>query len=68
MRRSDRLRALVDPALDPYARGLLDGIARFAWMKDGTTYVGTTGWTLEQAFESVLRERAYDVSSVGSEP
>ena len=34
---------------EAYVRGLCDGLAAYAHMKDGTYYVGTTGKTLRQA-------------------
>jgi predicted transcriptional regulator len=36
---------------EAYVVGLCDGIRAYAWMKDGTYYVGTTGRTLAQALE-----------------
>lgn len=32
-----------------YDRGFEDGLAAYAWWKDGVCYVGTTGRTLNQA-------------------
>jgi len=32
-----------------YLRGYRDGIRAFAWWRDGVEYVGTCGWTLEDA-------------------
>jgi predicted transcriptional regulator len=37
---------------EAYVKGLEDGIRAYAWMKDGVTYVGTTGRTLAQALEN----------------
>ena len=37
---------------EAYVKGLCDGITAYAWMKDGTYYVGTTGRTLAQALEN----------------
>ena len=37
---------------EAYVRGLEDGIRAYAWMKDGVTYVGTTGRTLGEALEA----------------
>jgi hypothetical protein len=39
-----------------YERGLIDGIRRFSWMKEGTTYVGTTGRTLGDAVDRAITE------------
>lgn len=48
--------------LTPYEQGLVDGIYRYAWMKDGTFFVGTTGKLLgdaiDQAITEYRRERA----------
>jgi hypothetical protein len=32
-----------------YYKGVLEGLWRFAWMRDGVYYVGTTGRTLKEA-------------------
>jgi len=37
---------------EAYVRGLEDGIRAYAWMKDGVSYVGTTGRTLAEALEN----------------
>lgn len=37
---------------EAYVIGLEDGIRAYSWMKDGTTYVGTTGRTLAEALEA----------------
>lgn len=34
-----------------YKKGLIDGLTRFAWWKDGVQYVGTSGTTLKQAIK-----------------
>ena len=39
-----------------YYRGLLEGLWRYAWMKDGVYYVGTTGRTLKEAQAQVELE------------
>jgi hypothetical protein len=36
-----------------YYKGLREGVERFAWWKDGTQYVGTTGRTLKQALQDI---------------
>ena len=33
--------------------GRREGIKEYSWMKDGITYVGTTGKTLKQALKEV---------------
>lgn len=40
---------------DIYVQGVVDGLQAFAWWKDGTQYVGTTGTTLATA---ILKARA----------
>jgi len=40
-----------------YERGWIDGLWAYAWWKDGTAYVGTTGTTYAQAVDRFLRER-----------
>lgn len=39
-----------------YFIGLMQGIERFAWWKDGAQYVGTTGKTLKQAHKELADE------------
>ena len=39
-----------------YYEGLREGVWRFAWMKDGVYYVGTTGKTLKQALADIETE------------
>lgn len=36
-----------------YRDGYIDGLESYAYWKDGTQYVGTTGTTLEEAVESI---------------
>lgn len=36
-----------------YKKGLIDGVTRYAWWKDGVQYVGTFGKTLKQAIEEI---------------
>jgi len=36
--------------------GLIDGIKMYAWWKDGTQYVGTTGTTLKEAIKRLEDE------------
>jgi hypothetical protein len=43
--------------LNDYERGFVDGVCLYAWWKDGTLYVGTTGRTYAQAIDDFLRER-----------
>lgn len=39
-----------------YIQGLKDGIQMYSWMKEGVTYVGTTGKTLKKALEEIDEE------------
>lgn len=39
-----------------FDKGLIEGIKRFAWWKDGVQYVGTTGTTLEKALAEIESE------------
>lgn len=39
-----------------YKKGLKDGVHRYAWMKDGVTYVGTCGSTLKEAHALIDKE------------
>jgi hypothetical protein len=41
-----------------YFDGLIEGMTRFAWWKDGVQYVGTCGKTLNQAIEEAKNENA----------
>jgi hypothetical protein len=41
-----------------YYKGLKEGVWRFAWMKDGVYYVGTTGKTLKEALMDIDKEMA----------
>lgn len=36
-----------------YYQGLREGVELFAWWRDGTQYVGTTGLTLKQAIAKI---------------
>lgn len=39
-----------------YREGLIDGVRRFAWWKDGVQYVGTCGRTYKEAIAEIERE------------
>jgi hypothetical protein len=39
-----------------YFEGLREGVWRYAWMKDGVYYVGTTGKTLKEALADIAKE------------
>lgn len=47
-----------------YWKGVEDGISRFAWMRDGTYYVGAEPYaiTLKQALEEAFDDREADLS------
>lgn len=36
-----------------YCMGFIEGVTAFAWMKDGTYYVGTCGTTLKEVIKWV---------------
>ena len=39
-----------------YGQGLITGIRRFAWWKDGVQYVGSCGKTLKEALAEAAKE------------
>lgn len=39
-----------------YEQGVIDGMTRYAWWKDGVQYVGTAGMTLAEAIEQFKGE------------
>jgi len=43
--------------IDHYIDGIKEGVSRYAWMKDGTTFVGTCGRTLKEAYEDIEEEK-----------
>lgn len=42
--------------LTEYQQGYIDGLTAFAWWKDGTQMVGTTGTTLQKAVDQFLQQ------------
>ena len=42
--------------LQAYFKGQRNILRLYAWWKDGTQYVGTTGTTLNSAFEEICKE------------
>lgn len=54
--------AITRADLSEFQRGYLDGLSAYAWWKDGTEYVGTTGRTLNQAIVSFLAEAGVKVA------
>ena len=42
-------RHLTEAIDDAQREGVIDGLTRYAWWKDGTQYVGTCGTTLKDA-------------------
>lgn len=45
------------PKYMDYYDGIIEGLSRYAWWKDGVQYVGTGGRTLKEAIADVERER-----------
>ena len=37
--------------------GMIQGVARYAYWRDGTQYVGTTGRTLKEAVQEIRQEQ-----------
>ena len=50
----DKFRTIYEAEL--YYKGVKEGLWRYAWMKDGVYYVGTTGKTLKKALADVDAE------------
>jgi hypothetical protein len=42
--------------LSLYESGLVEGLRKYSWMKDGVTYVGTTGTTLGTAVDKAIAD------------
>lgn len=42
---------------EAFKNGRKEGIKEYSWMKDGVTYIGTTGKTLKQALKEVDDEK-----------
>jgi hypothetical protein len=42
--------------LSLFESGLVEGLRLYSWMKDGVTYVGTTGTTLGAAVDRAITE------------
>ena len=55
---------LAREVINSYYDGMYQGIYLYAWMKDGTYYVGTTGRTFEEAKKEIENERVYKLSSL----
>lgn len=51
--------------IDAYYQGVKDGLWRYAWIRDGVYYVGTTGRTLEEAYNQVDLERKQALEECG---
>lgn len=47
-----------------YYKGMREGVEKFAWWKDGTQYVGTTGSTLKSVLHDINRFEADDLDSI----
>lgn len=48
--------------LSPFQRGYIAGLAAYAWWKDGTEFVGTTGSTLNKAVVRFLAEQGISIT------
>jgi len=48
--------------INAYYDGLREGVWRFAYLKDGVYYVGTTGKTLKEAQAEIEADRKRDLS------
>ena len=44
---------------ESYLKGVCFGISAFAWWKDGTCWVGTTGTKLSEAIEKAIQGKLY---------
>lgn len=51
--------------INAYYDGLREGVHMYAYMKDGTYYVGTTGRTLKQAYADIEEERSRALAKNG---
>ena len=51
--------------IDAFYEGLREGVYMYAYMKDGTYYVGTTGKTLKQAYNEIEVERQLALKNKG---
>jgi hypothetical protein len=49
-----------------YYQGLREGVEKFAWWRDGTQYVGTTGSTLKNVLQDIDTFEADDLSRYNS--
>jgi hypothetical protein len=45
-----------------YYQGLREGVEKFAWWRDGTQYVGTTGSTLKNVLQDIDSFEADDLA------
>lgn len=53
-----------EDVVNAFYNGMINGVYLYAWMKDGTYYVGTTGRTFEEAKKEIENERVYKLSSL----
>lgn len=53
---SKRAITIVKETKEWYKKGLIDGIRKYAWLRDGVQYVGTTGKTLKEAIEEIQND------------
>ena len=47
-----------------YYKGLREGVEKFAWWKDGTQYVGTTGSKLKSVLQDIDSFEADDLNRI----
>ena len=47
-----------------YYKGLREGVEKFAWWKDGTQYVGTTGSKLKSVLQDIDSFEADDLARI----
>ena len=47
-----------------YYDGVKEGVWKYAWMKDGVYYVGTTGKTLKEAIADIDAEKKKALAGV----
>jgi predicted transcriptional regulator len=51
--------------INAFYEGLREGVYMYAYMKDGTYYVGTTGKTLVKAYAEIEAERQQSLFNEG---
>ena len=51
-----QVQQMKDELVQSRKQGLIDGLTRYAWWRDGTQYVGTCGTTLKDAILEVTED------------